>query len=122
MTIGTRLDALLAAEGRADGLLAAIETGQLIRPGQTGTEVDKDIYILAKRSFGLKQHWHQRIVRAGRDTVRVFAENPPVRVMCQSHRSYQLTLPLFGQSRDRFRNNWSTVSAEPNCSLTCVVV
>jgi Xaa-Pro dipeptidase len=81
MTTDTRLAALLAAERQADELLAAIESGQLVRPGRSETDVDNDIYVLAERSFGVKKHWHKRIVRAGPNTVRVFAENPPVRVI-----------------------------------------
>jgi Xaa-Pro dipeptidase len=81
MNTDGRLTALLAAEGRAEELLAAIEAGQLVRPGRTETEVDKDIYDLAEQSFGVKQHWHKRIVRAGPNTVRIFAENPPVRAI-----------------------------------------
>jgi Xaa-Pro dipeptidase len=81
MNTDGRLTALLAAERRADELLAAIEARQLVRPGRTETEVDKDIFALAEQSFGVKKHWHKRIVRAGPNTVRIFAENPPVRVI-----------------------------------------
>jgi Xaa-Pro dipeptidase len=81
MNTKTRLAALLAAEERADELLAAIEDRRLVRPGRTETEVDHDIYVLAEQSFGVKKHWHKRIVRAGHNTVRVFAENPPIRVI-----------------------------------------
>jgi Xaa-Pro dipeptidase len=81
MSTDGRLTALLAAERRADELLAAIEARQLVRPGRMETEVDKDIYALAEQSFGVKQHWHKRIVRAGPNTVRIFAENPLVRAI-----------------------------------------
>ena len=81
MSTDGRLTALLAAERRADELFVAIEARQLVRPGRTETEVDKDIYALAEQSFGVKKHWHKRIVRAGPNTVRIFAENPPVRVI-----------------------------------------
>jgi Xaa-Pro aminopeptidase len=79
MTIPKRLAALLAAEKRADQLFDAIETRRLIRPGRTETQVDQDIYALAEQAFGVRKHWHKRIVRAGPNTVRIFAENPPVR-------------------------------------------
>ncbi len=41
--------------------------------------MDEVIYALAQRSFGVEKHWHKRIVRSGPNTVRIFAENPPVR-------------------------------------------
>jgi Xaa-Pro dipeptidase len=64
---------------RAEALFTAIESRGLVRPGRTETEVDQDIYTLAERSFGVRKHWHKRIVRAGPNTVCVVAENPPVR-------------------------------------------
>ena len=76
MTDNSPLAALLTAEKKAEALLEAIESQRLVRPGRTETEVDQDIYALAERSFGVKQHWHKRIVRSGPNTVRIFAENP----------------------------------------------
>jgi Xaa-Pro dipeptidase len=70
---------LLAAEQKADALLDAIRARKLVRPGRRETDVDEDIYILARDSFGVTKHWHKRIVRSGPNTVRVFSENPPVR-------------------------------------------
>jgi Xaa-Pro dipeptidase len=41
--------------------------------------VEQDIYALAKQAFGVKKHWHKRIVRSGRNTVCILSEEPPVR-------------------------------------------
>ncbi len=78
-----QLAELLAAERKAEALLAAIETQGLVRPGRTESEVDQDIYALAEQSFGVRKHWHKRIVRSGPNTVRIFAENPPVRAITE---------------------------------------
>ena len=74
-----RLAAVLAAERKAEALFGAIEAEGLIAPGRTERMVEKDIYALAERSFGVTKHWHKRIVRAGVNTLSVFADNPPVR-------------------------------------------
>jgi Xaa-Pro dipeptidase len=95
---GTReLAELLAAERKADTLLAAIEVQRLVRPGRSETEVDHDIYALAEDEFGVKQHWHKRIVRAGPNTVCVFAENPPVRTIGDEDTVFLDIGPVFGE-------------------------
>ncbi len=88
---------LLAAEQKAEALLEMIEAQGLIRPGRSETDVDRDIYTLAEASFGVRQHWHKRIVRTGPNTVYVFAENPPVRKI-GDHDTVFLDLgPVFGE-------------------------
>ena len=73
-----RFTALAAAEDRALGLLDAIEAAGLIAPGRTEREIEKDIYAMAERDFGVEAHWHKRIVRSGPNTLCMFNENPPV--------------------------------------------
>jgi Xaa-Pro dipeptidase len=74
-----RLDALLAAEKKAEALPNAIEEAGLIAPGRTEPMVEKDIYAIAENSFGVTKHWHKRIVRSGINTLCVAAEDPPIR-------------------------------------------
>jgi len=112
MNPNTKLAALLAAERRADALLAAIEARHLIRPGRTETDVDHDIYALAEQSFGVKKHWHKRIVRAGPNTIRVFAENPLVR-MIEANDTVFLDLgPVFDE--------WEPASTPTSSALIAV--
>jgi Xaa-Pro aminopeptidase len=88
---------LLAAERKTDALFEAIEAQAFVRPGRSETEIDRDIYTLAETEFGVKQHWHKRIVRAGPNTVRIFAENPPVRTIGDDD-TVSLDLgPVFGE-------------------------
>jgi Xaa-Pro dipeptidase len=88
---------LLAAEHKADALLEAIEANKLLRPGRSETEVDKDIFALAQDSFGVTQHWHKRIVRAGSNTVRIFSEDPPVRDIGDDDTVFLDLGPVFGE-------------------------
>ncbi len=78
MSAGSRLQALIDAETKAMALLDAIEAHGLIAPGRTEQAVERDIFALAEQSFGVRQHWHKRIVRAGLNTLRIAAEDPPV--------------------------------------------
>ncbi len=73
-----RLVALTEAEDRALALLDTIEAAGLIQPGRTEREVEKDIYALAERDFGVEVHWHKRIVRSGANTLAIFSDNPPI--------------------------------------------
>ena len=73
-----RLIALCAAEDRAFELLAAVERDGLIAPGRTERDIEKDIYAMAERDFGVEVHWHKRIVRSGANTLAIFSDNPPV--------------------------------------------
>ncbi len=97
MTDNSRLAALLTAERKAEALLEAIESQCLVRPGRTETEVDQDIYALAERSFGVTKHWHKRIVRSGPNTVRIFAENPPVREIADGDTVFLDLGPVFDE-------------------------
>jgi hypothetical protein len=97
MTANSRLAALLATEKKAEALFEAIESQRLVRPGRTETEVDRDIFTLAERSFGVKKHWHKRIVRSGPNTVCIFAENPPVREIAEDDTVFLDLGPVFDE-------------------------
>lgn len=77
----TRLERLVEAEGKALALLDRIEALGFIAPLRTEREIERDIYALAQREFGVEKHWHKRIVRAGENTLAVAAGNPPVRIV-----------------------------------------
>jgi Xaa-Pro dipeptidase len=81
MTDDMRLAALLAAEKKADALFDAIEADGLIAAGRSEREIERDIFALAETDFGVKTHWHKRIVRAGANTVAIFSDNPPIRTV-----------------------------------------
>lgn len=73
----TRATELREAQNKAEDLFRAIETHDLIKPGMTELELNQQIYELAEEMFGITTYWHKRIVRAGRNTLLPYAENPP---------------------------------------------
>lgn len=68
---------LLDAQGKASALFSAVESQGLIRPGRTEKEINEAIYTLAEQTYGIRCYWHKRIVRAGRNTLAPYDENPP---------------------------------------------
>src|SRR6202453_1493060 len=73
----SRAAALLQAQERANELFHAIESKGLIRPGISESKLNQDIYDLAHEMYGISTYWHKRIVRAGRNTLAPYDENPP---------------------------------------------
>ena len=54
-----------------------MEARGLIRPGITEKGLNADIYALAQELYGITIYWHKRIVRAGKNTLLPYADNPP---------------------------------------------
>jgi Xaa-Pro dipeptidase len=69
--------ALLDAQLKAQALFVEIEAESLIRPGVAESEINESVYALAERMYGISRYWHKRIVRAGRNTLAPYDENPP---------------------------------------------
>ena len=72
-----RADALLLAQQKANELFLAVENRGLIRPHVIESQLNQEIYDLAHEMFGVSTYWHKRIVRAGRNTLAPYDENPP---------------------------------------------
>jgi Xaa-Pro dipeptidase len=72
-----RVSELSSAQKKAETLFHEIEARGLIRPGITECELNQAIYDLAKEMYGITTYWHKRIVRAGRNTLAPYDENPP---------------------------------------------
>jgi Xaa-Pro dipeptidase len=68
---------LLDAQIKAKALFAEIQAQNLIRPGAKESEINESIYALAGSLYGISRYWHKRIVRAGRNTLAPYDENPP---------------------------------------------
>ena len=92
----TDFAALLAAEGRACALLDAIERAGLIAAGQTELEVERGIFAIAARDFGVTEHWHDRIVRAGLNTLCIAGEAAPDRTIAEDDIVFLDIGPVFG--------------------------
>jgi Xaa-Pro dipeptidase len=72
-----RSAALLQAQQKADELFKRIESEGIIRAHVLESQINQDIYDLAEQMFGISTYWHKRIVRAGRNTLAPYDENPP---------------------------------------------
>lgn len=72
-----RIAELTAAQKKAVKLFREIESRGLIRPGITESRLNQGIYELADEMFSTTTHWHKRIVRAGKNTLQPYNENPP---------------------------------------------
>lgn len=73
----TRVAELRAAQKKAEELFHEVEIRGLVRPGITESQLNEDIFALAEEMYGITTYWHKRIVRAGRNTLLPYAENPP---------------------------------------------
>jgi Xaa-Pro aminopeptidase len=87
---------LIAAERKGLALLDAIEAAGLIAPGRTELEVERDIFAIAERDFGVTEHWHDRVVRAGVNTLCVAGEAAPDRVIAADDIVFLDLGPVFG--------------------------
>ncbi len=68
---------LIEAEQKALILFNEIECRQLIVKGKTEKQLNEQVFELAFELFGIKKYWHKRIVRAGKNTLLPYNENPP---------------------------------------------
>ena len=91
-----RLAALTAAEQRAFALLDALEAAGVIAAGRTELEIERDIFAIASRDFGVTQHWHDRVVRAGINTLCVAGEEAPDRTVAEDDIVFLDLGPVFG--------------------------
>jgi Xaa-Pro aminopeptidase len=92
-----RRAALVAAEKKAEALLAEIEAAGFIAPGRSETEVEDDIGALALACFGVERHWHRRIVRAGTNTLTTAYDYPPVHIIDDDDTVYIDLGPVFAE-------------------------
>jgi Xaa-Pro aminopeptidase len=70
-----RAAGLLAAQNNALALFAECERS-LIRPGITERALSREIHAVAAHMFGVKAHWHKRVVRAGANTLMEYDKSP----------------------------------------------
>ena len=68
---------LQAAEEKAALLFEEIKHRKLIEAGKTEKQINKSILELAYELLGIEKYWHKRIVRAGKNTLCPYNENPP---------------------------------------------
>lgn len=74
---GERHKALWDAQVKAEGLFKEIDARKLVRAGISERQLNQEVYDLAFEMYGIKKYWHKRIVRAGKNTLCPYKENPP---------------------------------------------
>ena len=72
-----RVTELRAAQEKAAQIFYEVEARGLVRPGISESRLNEEIYALAEEMFGISIYWHKRIVRAGKNTLLPYADNPP---------------------------------------------
>jgi Xaa-Pro dipeptidase len=92
-----RTEMLLDAQDRAEQLFAEIERGGMIRAGVGERALSDEIRDLAAEMFGVKRHWHKRIVRAGENTLQPYREDPPDRTIADDDIVFLDFGPIFQQ-------------------------
>jgi Xaa-Pro dipeptidase len=95
--VATVEQALLGAQRKAEDLFAKVVQSGLIRPGVLESELSQEIHELAKQDFGVRRHWHKRIVRAGPNTVLTYHASPPDRRVAPDDVVYLDFGPLFDE-------------------------
>ncbi len=72
---------LTLAENKAKDLFNEVEARGLIIPGKSEKELSDEIVLIGKKDFGIENHWHKKIVRAGINTLQPFIADPPDEVI-----------------------------------------
>jgi Xaa-Pro aminopeptidase len=62
-------------------LFEAVEKNNLIIAGKSEEQLVQEVADLAFEKFGIKNHWHKKIVRTGVNTLATYSENPPNRII-----------------------------------------
>ncbi|KAJ5733802.1 hypothetical protein N7493_002588 [Penicillium malachiteum] len=68
------------AQDKAAQLFIEIER-DLVRPGISEKKLNEEIYQLGFDRYGIKTHWHKRVIRSGPNTLSPFSDNPPDRII-----------------------------------------
>ena len=95
--LGPREQSLWDAQLKAVALFDAVVARGLISPGALESQVSKDVHALARELFGLKRHWHKRVVRSGPNTLLGYYDAAPDRRLGVDDVVYLDFGPVFAQ-------------------------
>ncbi len=90
-------EALLDAQAKAQTLFVEVEAHNFIRPGVAESQINEGIYALAESMYKINKYWHKRIVRAGRNTLAPYDENPPDLVVAEDDIVFLDLGPVFDE-------------------------
>ena len=106
-------ESLIAAQNKADALFASVVSEGLICPGKLESELSADIHALARERFGLRRHWHKRIVRAGANTLLTYHEEAADLRIAEDDLVYLDFGPVFKEWEADFGRTYA-VGADPD--------
>lgn len=86
---------LLRAQHKAQALFDEIVAQGLVRAGVSESTLSAHIANLASERFGVKRHWHKRIVRSGPNTLTGYYDEPTDRVLSEGDTVYLDFGPIF---------------------------
>lgn len=87
---------LRSAEDRGLRLFDECIARGLVVAGKRERTLNEEVFALAEEMFGVRRYWHKRIVRAGKNTLLPYAENPPDLVIAQDDIVFFDFGPVFG--------------------------
>ena len=112
-TAARSAQALLAAQHRAEALFAQIVAQGLIAPGKLESELSEEIHRLARAQFGVRRHWHKRIVRSGPNSLLSYYDAPPDRRLTDDDIVYLDFGPVFEEWEADFGRSYA-LGADPH--------
>lgn len=72
---------LLNAQDVSIQFFKAIEENNLIIAGKSEEQLNSEVCDLALKKFGIEKHWHKKIVRSGENTLAIYPDDPPDRII-----------------------------------------
>lgn len=72
---------LVNAQNISIELFKAIEENNLIIAGKSEEQLNSEVCDLALKKFGIADHWHKKIVRSGKNTLAIYPDDPPNRII-----------------------------------------
>jgi Xaa-Pro dipeptidase len=106
------VQSLVKAQNTAEELFAAVIDSGLIKPGVLESELSNGIHDLAKSRFGLRRHWHKRIVRSGPNAMLTYYAEPPDRRITDDDLIYLDFGPVFEEWEADFGRSY-VVGSDP---------
>jgi|SRR5450432_2306964 Xaa-Pro dipeptidase len=86
---------LLLAQSKAEALFAEIADSGMVSAGKLESELTAEIRALAQSRFGVRRHWHKRIVRSGPNTLLTYHDKDSDRSITADDIVYLDFGPLF---------------------------
>jgi Xaa-Pro dipeptidase len=105
--------ALREAQAKAELLFATVIDGGMIKAGKTESELTAEIHGIARSRFGLKRHWHKRVVRSGPNTLLTYYDDPADRRITEDDIVYLDFGPVFDHWEADFGRT-HVVGADPD--------